>query len=76
MRKLRVDDIVDHRAYERERDEFRAEIIAMKRQRLITIPHVAWIPYIGWDETMVQIGQPVGEPGYRAVEDPFASNEY
>ena len=27
MRKLTVDDIVDHRAYEKERDEFRAHII-------------------------------------------------
>ena len=37
MRKLTVDDIVDHRAYERERDEFRAGIIAMKKRRRIAL---------------------------------------
>lgn len=37
MRKLSVDDIVDHRAYERERDEFRAAIIAMKNRRRIAL---------------------------------------
>ncbi len=37
MRKLTVDDIVDHRAYERERDEFRAAIIAMKKRRRIAL---------------------------------------
>ena len=37
MRKLTVDDIVDHRAYERERDEFRASVIAMKKRRRIAL---------------------------------------
>jgi Protein of unknown function (DUF3501) len=37
VRKLSVDDIVDHRAYERERDEFRAAIIAMKNRRRIAL---------------------------------------
>ncbi len=37
MRKLTVDDIVDHRAYERERDDFRASIIAMKNRRRIAL---------------------------------------
>ena len=37
MRKLTVDDIVDHRAYERERDDFRAAIIAMKKRRRIAL---------------------------------------
>jgi hypothetical protein len=37
VRKLTVDDIVDHRAYERERDEFRAAIIAMKKRRRIAL---------------------------------------
>ena len=35
MRKLVVDDIADLRAYERERDDLRREIIAMKRHRRI-----------------------------------------
>ena len=33
MRKLTVDDIVDMRAYERERDEFRRQIIDLKQMR-------------------------------------------
>jgi Protein of unknown function (DUF3501) len=37
MRKLTVEDIVDHRAYERERDEFRAGIIDLKRRRRIAL---------------------------------------
>ena len=37
MRKLTVDDIVDLRAYERERDEFRRRIIDLKRTRRVTL---------------------------------------
>mgnify|MGYP003346453536 CR=1 FL=1 len=37
MRKLVVDDIADLRAYERERDDLRREIIAMKRHRRIAV---------------------------------------
>jgi hypothetical protein len=37
MRKLTVDDIVDMRAYERERDELRREIIELKRVRRVTL---------------------------------------
>lgn len=37
MQKLAVSDIADLRAYERERDEFRSEIIAMKRHRRIGV---------------------------------------
>ena len=37
MRKLTVDDILDLRAYERERDEIRAEIIALKRRRRVAL---------------------------------------
>ena len=37
MRKLDVTDIKDHREYEREREAFRAEIIALKKQRRIPV---------------------------------------
>ena len=37
MRKLSVDDIVDLRAYERERDDFRRRIIDLKRSRRIEL---------------------------------------
>lgn len=37
MRKLTVDDILDGRAYERERDEIRQAIIALKRRRRVAL---------------------------------------
>jgi len=37
MRKLTIDDIQDARAYERERDEFRRRIIALKRNRRVQL---------------------------------------
>ena len=37
MRKLTVDDIVDMRAYERERDEFRRRVIALKKMRRVAL---------------------------------------
>ena len=37
MTKLTVDDISDLRAYERERDEFRREVIALKRRRRVAL---------------------------------------
>jgi Protein of unknown function (DUF3501) len=37
VRKLTVEDIVDLRAYERERDEFRRRIIELKRTRRVTL---------------------------------------
>jgi hypothetical protein len=37
MRKLTLDDIVDLRAYERERDEFRRHIIALKKLRRVQL---------------------------------------
>jgi hypothetical protein len=37
MQKLAVSDIADLRAYERERDEFRREIIAMKKRRRVSV---------------------------------------
>jgi hypothetical protein len=37
VRKLTVDDILDGRAYERERDEIRRDIIALKRRRRVAL---------------------------------------
>src|SRR5689334_14658349 len=37
MRKLTVDDIVDMRAYERERDDLRRRVIELKRVRRVTL---------------------------------------
>jgi hypothetical protein len=45
MKKLTVDDIVDHRAYEKQRDEFRAHIINMKRRRRIPVGDLVTIVF-------------------------------
>ena len=55
MRKLSVDDIVDHRAYERERDEFRARIIAMKRRRRIALGDLLTIVFENTDTMRFQV---------------------
>ena len=45
MRKLTVDDIVDMRAYERERDEFRRRIIDLKRTRRFALGPILTIVF-------------------------------
>src|SRR6266567_1563348 len=45
MRKLTVDDILDGRAYERERDEIRASIIAMKRRRRVALGELVTVVF-------------------------------
>ena len=45
MRKLTVDDIVDMRAYERERDDFRRRIIELKRTRRIALGPILTIVF-------------------------------
>ena len=55
MRKLTVDDIVDHRAYERERAEFRARIIAMKKRRRIALGDLLTITFENTDTMRFQV---------------------
>ena len=55
MRKLTVEDIVDHRAYERERDEFRAAIIAMKKRRRIALGDLVTIVFENTDTMRFQV---------------------
>jgi Protein of unknown function (DUF3501) len=55
MRKLTVDDIVDHRAYERERDEFRAHVIAVKRDRRIPVGDILTIVFENTDTMRFQV---------------------
>jgi hypothetical protein len=55
MRKLTVDDIVDHRAYEREREEFRAAIIAMKKRRRIGLGEFVTIVFENTDTMRFQV---------------------
>jgi hypothetical protein len=43
-RKLTIDDIVDMRAYEREREEFRQRVIELKRRRRVSVgPHITLV---------------------------------
>lgn len=55
MRKLTVEDIVDHRAYERERDEFRAAIIAMKKRRRIALGDFVTVVFENTDTMRFQV---------------------
>ena len=55
MRKLTVDDIVDMRAYERERDEFRAHVIALKKQRRVALGDLVTIVFENTDTMRFQI---------------------
>ena len=55
MRKLTVDDIVDMRAYERERDDFRRRIIALKRTRRVAIGPLMSIVFENTDTMRWQV---------------------
>jgi hypothetical protein len=55
VRKLTVDDIVDHRAYERERETFRAHIIAMKKNRRIAVGELVTIVFENTDTMRFQV---------------------
>jgi hypothetical protein len=55
MPKLTLDDIVDLRAYERERDEFRARVIALKKRRRISVGPVVTFVFENADTVRFQI---------------------
>jgi len=55
MRKLTIDDIVDLRAYERERDDFLARVIALKKQRRIALGDLITIVFENTDTMRFQI---------------------
>jgi hypothetical protein len=55
MKKLTVDDIVDHRAYERERDEFRSRIIAMKKRRRVALGDIVTLTFENTDTMRFQV---------------------
>jgi hypothetical protein len=55
MRKLTLHDIVDHRAYEGERAEFRARIIAMKKRRRIALGDLLTITFENTDTMRFQV---------------------
>jgi Protein of unknown function (DUF3501) len=55
VRKLTIDDIVDHRAYERERGDFRAHIIDLKRRRRIALGDIVTIVFENTDTMRFQV---------------------
>jgi len=55
MRKLTVDDIVDLRAYERERDDFRRRIIALKKTRRVALGPLMSIVFENTDTMRWQV---------------------
>jgi len=55
MRKLTLDDIKDLRAYERERDEFRRQIVAMKKRRRVQLGDLLTITFENTDTMRFQI---------------------
>ncbi len=55
MAKLTLDDIVDLRAYERERDEFRAHIIELKKRRRVSVGPVVTVLFENSETVRFQI---------------------
>jgi hypothetical protein len=55
MTKLTLDDIADQRAYEREREEFRARIIELKRRRRIGVGPIVTLVFENRDTMRFQI---------------------
>ena len=55
MAKLTIDDISDLRAYERERDEFRARVIALKQRRRVHVGPVVTLLFENRDTIRFQI---------------------
>jgi Protein of unknown function (DUF3501) len=55
MRKLTLDDIVDHRAYERERADFRRHIIDLKRRRRVALGELLSIVFENTDTMRWQV---------------------
>jgi hypothetical protein len=58
-RKLTLDDIADQRAYEREREEFRARMIQVKRRRRVAIGDIMTIMFENRDTMRLQIQEMV-----------------
>ncbi len=54
-RKLRLDDIADVRAYERERDEFRAAVMEIKRRRRLSFGTLITVMFENRDTMRLQI---------------------
>jgi hypothetical protein len=59
MQKLSVADITDHRAYERERDEFRAHVIAMKKHRRVPLGDIMTLVFENTDTMRFQVQEMV-----------------
>jgi hypothetical protein len=59
VQKLSVADITDHRAYERERESFRAHVIAMKKRRRVALGDVMTLVFENTDTMRFQVQEMV-----------------
>jgi hypothetical protein len=75
MRKLTLDDIVDHRAYERERDDFRAHVIALKRRRRVALGDILTIVFENTDTMRFQV-QEMARAERMLTDDAIAHEVY
>jgi Protein of unknown function (DUF3501) len=55
MRRLTLDDIADARAYERERDEFRDHVMAIKRRRRVPVGPIVTLVFENRDTIRFQV---------------------
>ena len=66
-RQLRLDDIADLRAYERERDEFRTHVIALKKRRRVHLGDIITLSSKRWgvqvDARITEITEVYGADG-------------
>lgn len=58
-RKLTLDDIADQRAYEREREQFRARMIEVKRRRRVALGDIITVMFENRDTMRLQIQEMV-----------------
>lgn len=55
MRKLTLDDIIDLRAYERERDAFRERVIALKKRRRVNVGELLTLTFESTETMRFQV---------------------
>lgn len=44
------------------------ELVNKRRQYRIQVPHASWIDYIGWAPHLVNVVEPIGQPGYTPLD--------
>lgn len=73
MRKLTLDDIVDLRAYERERDAFRERVIALKKRRRVHVGELMTLTFESTETMRFQVQEMARAE--RMLDDEQIANE-